>query len=57
MLILFINYDHADLEAVGDRKKMVSSPQKALKKLINNIRIRLHFLKTAPVLIRMSSNK
>lgn len=54
---MFINYDHADLEAVGDRKKMVSSPQKALKKLINNIRIRLHFLKTAPVLIRMSSNK
>lgn len=54
-MILFINYDHADVEAVGDRKKMVSRPQTALKKWINNVR--LHFLKIAPLLIGMLSNE
>lgn len=46
--ILFIGYDYAGLEAVGERNKMVSMPQMALKQLSNTIR--LHFLKTAPPL-------
>lgn len=39
MIVLFINYDCADLEAVGDRNKTVHIPQRAFEKLIDNLRL------------------